>query len=422
MQLKLARLFAALCAIAIIAFAARARAQVVQVETAHGIYYEAPLRTHMFVYSPSLTVTANPSDSVSVYGGWEADVVSGASVASKAGPAYAATHPAADVISTASVQDFRNVGKGGFTVKHDNTSFGAGGLYGTENDYHSISFNVMARTELYEHNTQLQMDYAHNFDDVCDLVQDPNALPVARLALPTSKGCFTGDPTRTTHDIAIDSFQGSWSQALTPVFQMQAIYTLQVLNGFQSDPYRSVVVGQGLKSQEYTPLNRLRQAVALRGNYFLRGFKGAVRVGVRGYRDSWNIWSGEADLEVEKYFGSKFRASIDGRFYKQTGAIFWSDDYAGGNPPLGPKGAYFSGDRELSPFFSVMGGGKLTYSVAAEDKKVAGFLSELRLVAAAHIIYFNYDQYTLGITATGQPISVTGAFAYLLNLGLSAGF
>ena len=59
--------------------------------------------------------------------GWEADIVSGASVSSKAGPAYAATHPAADVISTASVSDFRNVGKGGFTVKHDNTQFGAGG-------------------------------------------------------------------------------------------------------------------------------------------------------------------------------------------------------------------------------------------------------------------------------------------------------
>lgn len=171
MQLKLERAFAVLVAFAIIAFATRARAQVVQVDTSHGIYYEAPLRTHMFVYSPSLTVTANPSDSVSVYGGWEADIVSGASVSSKAGSAYKATHPTADVISTASVSDFRNVGKGGFTIKHDNTSFGGGGLYGSENDYHSISFNVMARTELFEHNTQLQMDYAHNFDQVCDLVQ-----------------------------------------------------------------------------------------------------------------------------------------------------------------------------------------------------------------------------------------------------------
>ncbi len=401
---------------AFLASAATARAQVVQIDTAHGLYYEAPLRTHMFVYSPSLTLTANPSESLSIYGGWEADIVSGASVATKAGGAYAATHPTADVISTASVHDFRNVGKGGFTVKHDNTSFGAGGLYGSENDYHSISFNVMARTELFEHNTQLQADYAHNFDDVCDLVQNPNALPSAHVALPTSNGCFTKDPTRTQRDISIDSLQGSWSQAWTPIFQTQVIYTLQILEGMQSDPYRSVQLGQGVKAQEYVPNDRTRQAIAVRGNWFLRGFKGAVRLELRGYRDSWNIWSGEAGLEIEKYFGSSFRASINGRFYKQTGAIFWSDDYSGGNPPLGPKGQYFTGDRELSPFFSVMGGLKLTYAVNATEKKVMGFMTNLRLVAAANIVDFNYDEYTLG----GVPLS--GTFAYLLNLGLSAGF
>ena len=414
MQLKLSHLASAFLVAA--SLATPANAQVVQIDTSHGLYYEAPLKTHMFVYSPSLTLTANPSDSVSVYGGWEADIVSGASVSAKAGPAYAATHPTADVISTASVNDFRNVGKGGFTIKHDNTSFGGGGLYSSENDYHSISFNVMARTELFEHNTQFQLDYAHNFDDVCDLVQNPNALPVARLALPTSKGCFTKDPTRTQHDISIDSLQGSWSQAWTPVFQTQAIYTLQVLEGFQSDPYRSVYVGQGVKAQEFTPLDRTRQALALRANWYLRGFKGAIRLGVRGYRDSWNIWSGEADLEIEKYFGANFRASINGRFYKQTGALFWSDDYSGGNPPLGPKGQYFTGDRELSPFFSVMGGLKLTYAVVAGEKKVAGFMNNFRFVVAANLIDFNYEEYTLG----GLPVN--GTFAYLLNLGLSAGF
>ncbi len=415
MQLRFALKIAALLA-ALLAVAVPARAQVVQIDTAHGIFYEAPLRTHMFVYSPSLTVTANPSDSVSVYGGWEADIVTGASVKTKAGAAYQAVHPTTDVISTASVNDFRNVGKGGFTVKHDNVSFGAGGLYGEEHDYRSISFNVMARTELFDHNTQLQADYAHNFDSVCDIVQDPNATPVGYVPLPSSVGCFTSDPTKTTNDIAIDSLQGSWSQAWTPVFQTQALYTLQVVNGFQSDPYREVVLGQGVEAQEYIPSNRTRHAITLRANYYLRNFKGAIRLGLRGYRDSWNIYSGEADLEIEKYFGSKFRAAINGRFYKQTGAIFWSDDYSGGNPPDGPKGQYWTGDRELSPFFSVMGGLKLTYEAVAAEKKVLGFMTNLRIVAAANLMDFSYDEYTLG----GVP--VTGAFAYLLNLGLSAGF
>ncbi len=63
-----------------------------------------------------------------------------------------------------------------------------------------------------------------------------------------------------------------------------------------------------------------------------------------------------------------------------------------------------------------MGGLKLTYAVVAGDKKVMGFLNNLRLVAAANIMDFNYDEYTLG----GVPVN--GTFAYMLNLGLSAGF
>jgi len=407
-----------LVAAAVLVVAAPARAQAVQFDTTHGLYYEAPLRTHMFVYTPSATLTANPSDWLSVNAGWEADVVSGASVATKAGRAYQATQPSADVISTASVHDFRNVGRGGFTVKKDNTSFGAGGLYSTENDYRSVSFNVMARTELYEHNTQLELDYAHNFDDVCDLVQDPNALPAGRLALPSSQGCFNpSDKTRTQHDIAIDNLQGTWSQALTPVFQMQGIYTLQIVNGFQSDPYRSVQLGAGLKAQEYTPQNRYRHSLAVRGNYFMRGLKAALRVGLRGYWDTWNITSGTVELEFEKYLTSAFRLGVNGRLYKQTGAIFWSDDYTGGAPPqLGPKGQYFTGDRELSPFFSFMVGVKATYAVAAAEKKVLGFMTDTKLVVAANFMQFNYDEYTLG----GQ--SLGDVRAYLLNLGFSAGF
>ena len=81
-----------------------ARAQVAELDTSHTVFYEAPTRTHMFVYSPSGDVRVSPFSWLDVRGGWEADVVSGASVATKAGAAYEATH-GADVITTASVHD-----------------------------------------------------------------------------------------------------------------------------------------------------------------------------------------------------------------------------------------------------------------------------------------------------------------------------
>jgi hypothetical protein len=48
-------------ALAVMAAVARpASAQVVQLDTAHSVFYEAPTRTHMFVYSPSVDATASP--------------------------------------------------------------------------------------------------------------------------------------------------------------------------------------------------------------------------------------------------------------------------------------------------------------------------------------------------------------------------
>jgi len=59
---------------------------------------------------------------------------------------------------------------------------------------------------------------------------------------------------------------------------------------------------------------------------------------------------------------------------------------------------------------------KLTWAFVAGDKKVLGFMNNFRFVAAANLIDFNYEDFTLA----GQPLGNT--FAYLLNLGLSAGF
>src|SRR5208283_4512434 len=179
---------------ALVALAAVARpavAQVAEVDTSHSVFYEAPTRTHMLVYSPSADVQVSPWSWLDVRGGWEADVVSGASVKVKAGPSYGATH-SADVVTTASVHDFRNLGRGEFTVKGDATSLTAGYAYGTEHDYRSQSIHASARTDVFQHNTQLQLSYAHNFDSICDRVQSASAIdPTQWIALENSTDCYT---------------------------------------------------------------------------------------------------------------------------------------------------------------------------------------------------------------------------------------
>jgi hypothetical protein len=395
-----------------------ASAQVAEFDTSHSVFYEAPTRTKMFVYSPSVDAQASPFRWLDVRAGWEADVVSGASVATKAGPAYAATHTPADVISTASVHDLRNLGRGELAFKGDTTSLTAGYAYGTERDYRSQSMHVNARTDAYQHNTQFEIAYAHNFDSVCDQVQVASAVsPVQWSALPDSTGCFTSAAGRTTHDIAIDTYEASWAQSWSPIIETQLTYTAQLVDGFQSDPYRSVILGESTKAQEHVPSVRAREAVTARLAWYLRSIRAALRVLVRAYHDTWAIDSGAGEVELEKSFGESLRLMARGRFYKQAGAVFWSDDYSGGNPPLGPRGQYWTGDRELSPFWSWLAGARIVWTLEPPaHRRLLGFLLGLKLAGSANVQGFHYDEYTLG----GAPVE--NAVEWVGTVSLTATF
>jgi hypothetical protein len=376
----------------------------------------------MTVYTPGVDVSVTPADWMTIRGGYEADVVSGASVATKAGPAYQSVNPGADVITTASVRDVRHAPRGGLTLRKGDVSYTAQYTYGTENDYKSHSIFVGARTEAYEHNTQFEISYARNFDLVCDRVQAVNDTPPRFRALEDSKGCFTSGDQRTRHTLSIDGLQATWSQAWTPVFATQLAYTAQLLDGFQSNPYRSIILAQGLKAQEHHPEVRARQALALRMNFFVRPIKLALRLTGRIYRDTWDITSGTGELEAERYLMEGLRVAARGRFYKQTGALFWSDDYTGGEPPLGPRGQYFTGDRELSPFWSVALGLRVTYAILPAPTadggrpRLLGLFTDAKIGGSADAIQFSYDEYTLA----GTPI--TNARAYILGLTAGASF
>lgn len=423
MRLQLKALPAACVVVAGVLATASARAQVVQVDTAHTFYHESPTRTNMTVYTPGLDVTATPWDFLTVRGGYEADIVSGASVSTKAGAAYQATHPGADVVSTASVSDVRHSPTGGVTLKKGDVQYTASYTYGTENDYRSNSLFVGARTDAYEHNTQFEISYARNWDLVCDRMQATTDTAPRYRALESSDGCFTGSaPTRTRHPLKIDGFQASWSQSWTPELTTQLVYTAQLVNGFQSNPYRSVIVAEGLRAQEHHPDTRVRQAIAGRLNYYVRPLKTALRFTARIYRDTWDVISGTGEVEAERYFFEGFRLSARGRFYKQTGAIFWSDDYTGGDDPAGPKGQYFTGDRELSPFWSLGLGLRASYAILPKARtdggrqRLLGLMTDAKVGLSADVLQFSYDEYTLG----GTPVDNARAFIFGLTAG--AGF
>jgi hypothetical protein len=117
--------------------------------------------------------------------------------------------------------------------------------------------------------------------------------------------------------------------------------------------------------------------------------------------------------------------NVRGRLYKQTGALLWSDVYTGGNPPLGPKGTYWTGDRELSPFYSALVGLRVSYVMTPQqDRKILGFLQEVKLGFSLDLLQFFYEEYTLpappprpGQTAGNGGIDNARAFIGGGNVG-----
>ncbi|RYZ61081.1 MAG: DUF3570 domain-containing protein, partial [Proteobacteria bacterium] len=323
---------------------------------------------------------------------------------------YQAVNPGADVVSTASVRDLRHKANGGLLFRHGDSTISGGFTYSTENDYKGRNVSLGAHTEAYEHNTQFDLSYAKSFDSVCNRVQPSSATSTRFLALENSDGCFTDDPLRTTKPIDADSFQASWTQAWTKIFLTQLVYSAQLLNGFQSNPYRSVIIGQGVKAAENHPENRGRHSLTLRGTVFLKPLHAALKLTVRGYTDSWGINGGNLEGEFEKYVADWIRLGARGRVYKQSGALFWSDDYTGGDAPLGPKGQYFTGDREVSPFTSVMAGARARFVVPTQGKRLARIFHGVEFGGGFDVVQFVYDEYTLA------GISVGNARAYIGNL------
>ena len=404
-------LLALVLALSALALGRTAAAQALELDSRVTMFHEPAKGSTMTVYTPSTDLTARPWDFLAVTGGWEADIVSGASERVKTGPLSRA---GPDAITWASIKDVRHIGRGSVTLKRDVAELRAGGSVSVENDYKSNSFNAAAKTDLFQHSTQLELAYARNWDTVCDLAHTANTDATLRQPLDTSEGCFQpNSTTRSEVPIRTDAFQMTWSQAWTPVLTTQAVYTGQLQSGLLSDPYRAVSLSPGGQyAQEHHPANRARQAVALRGAYYIRPLKGAVRAGIRGYRDTWHIWSATFELEGEKYIFPWLRLRATGRYYRQTAALFWSDDYTGGEPNYGPRGQYWSGDREISPFSSYLVGARAIGSWRAAEQRIAGIFEGLQVGLGFDVLFYAYSDFTLGGRKPADTTAYIGSLSF----------
>ena len=346
------------------------------------------------VLHPQVDANAPIAGGLGIAAGWEADAVSGAT------PAVSGPHTGVDAITTATqFHDNREMVHGGFTYERPDAGIGASYAYGWENDYRSHSLSATTHDDLYDHNFTLALAYTHNWDSVCDANNSVAQSPLALVPLTSSAHCFSSSATDVVkHRLNIDAFEPSLAWTMTPRLVIQGGGTIQILDGFQSNPYRSVLVGsQHQEPQEHEPLYRQRYALFGRAAYAFPQWRASTLTMLRLYQDSWAMQAVTADMVVNKYISQSTLLSVRGHYHLQSGASFYRDGE--GYRVDGPAGQYWTGDRELSPMSNYLLGGRLAFLRRPHQERSSWFVEmeadvkyELLLYQLDSVNAPNYDR------------------------------
>lgn len=328
-----------------------------------------------------------------------------------------------DAVSAATeFSDLRNEGTVAVGIRGKRSRLTLAGTFGMERDYISRQLGGTASIDLPGRNTTVALAYTHGFDQVCNRFNG-NAPPIAARALTGAdacdKGVFAGEDRPMAddngdatfwEDLSINTAAATITQNLTPTMNMQVQGWGQIIRGFQSNPYRRVRVG-GNTAQENIPRQRNRWAIAARFNRYLPALKAAVHFDGRFYNDNWDIYSGNLELAYSQYVGKSLLVRFYTRVYQQTAANFFKDAFY--YETESTAGAYFTGDRELSPVRSGLVGAKLTVITIGEDKPVWGLFDKLQLNLRGEMILLDV---LAADSLADNPMGVDGQFIYGTSL------
>jgi hypothetical protein len=338
----------------------------------------------------------------------------------------------ADAVSSATTfSDLRNQGTVGigFHGRRSRVSFST--TVGVERDYLSRQIGGSASVDLPGRNTTVGIAYTHSFDQVCDKdngMLSPQEAKALIGADPCDKsgGVFGKDRPGTTlwRDLSIDTVQATLTQNLSPTTNFQLVAYGQVLQGFQSNPYRRVRVGQN-SPQEHIPDTRDRLSISARLNRYLPRLRSAVHADARFYHDTWRVIGGDIELGYSQYIGKSLLLKLHARAYQQTAAKFFRDAFF--YQTESTAGEYFTGDRELSPVRNATVGGKLTLITVGGDRPVWGLFDKLQLNLKADVLLLDVLP---ADSVEDNPVGIDKQFIYgnslidavILQLGLTGNY
>ncbi|MDB4960861.1 MAG: hypothetical protein JWP01_860 [Myxococcales bacterium] len=304
-----------------------------------------------------------------------------------------------DAVSAATTfSDLRNEGSFALGFKGRRSRITFSGTVGTERDYLSRQVGGSASIDLPGRNTSVALAYRHSFDEVCNK-DNGMATPLEAKALLGSDACdkkglifgkdrldAMGLGITRWEDIGIDTAQVTLTQNLSPTMNLQLGLYGQILDGFQSNPYRRVRIGPNAP-QEHIPATRARWSVSARLNRFLPKLRSAVHMDARFYDDTWGVLGGNVELAYSQYAGKNLLVRFFARAYQQSAATFFKDAFF--YETESTAGEYFTGDRELSPVRNATVGAKVTLISVGNEKPVWGLFDKLQFNLRGDVLFMD---------------------------------
>ncbi len=296
------------------------------------------------VQGPALLVRKNFAEKYSVSASYYVDNISGASI---------------DVVTNASA----------YSEKRSQFGLGFDYLYG--DTLMKISYSQSDESD-YEAKT-LDVGLSHDFFG-----------GMSTFAMGFRRGDDTVMRVDTAFEDTIDRFQYNlgWTQVLSPTLVAALSYEGIAEEGFLNNPYRSARV-LGASVQERYPRTRTSNALGIQANKYWGDRSFVSRLKYRFYDDTWGITANNIELLFSRRIGEKSEVGLGGRFYSQSAASFYSDNFD-------QEYRYMARDKELSDFTSVSFGGRVSYELFRDR----GRFAKGKLTLMYDRIHFNYHNFS----------------------------
>lgn len=295
--------------------------------------------------------------------------------------AAAGTQEAVDAITTASrpirngADAFRSFSKDRNEFQGDigNRRVKVGYYVSKESDYFAQQVRTSLNRDFFEENLNLKVGSSYGWDAI-DPLQDEDTA--------------TGKDHRTTWNCNAVA-----TQILSPTLLVRVGGDLTLVHGLQHNPYRNVYAGGGPVPERH-PDARTRTDAFIRVSKYLKN-RSSLRASYIAYRDDWGVTSHTLDGRLSQYVTEDVLVRYRYRFYTQSGADFYREEYA---DPTGIDG-YRTADYRLQPFNAHLFGAEI-------DMNLGLFRARPDVLRHLHLTlgyqrYFNTGNFSANILESG---------------------